>query len=288
MLELNESKACDAIIRHLEAKTGSTRADVQTRGRHPETTKRVELTFRLGTELVAVEHTGIEPFSGFMQMNAEAARHFDPIRQAAMNTVPANSMVELHIPVNAFQGRPLKEIRQMQSALAHFIADAAAKLPMRKSYEYIGDIGPTNVPGVPFPVTLYRFESLGIGPSVQIVHRASRATEARTDRLREACEKKFPKLARWKADDNARTVLVLEDNDIQLTNPTNVAEAFLQIARSRNDVPDETYLISTVITDRWYLRPMLIGNESYFDLAQRDDLTYSEIDPTVLCAVTER
>lgn len=287
MLTLNESKVCDAIIRHLEAETGVARGDVQTHDRHPDSAKRVELTFRLRAELVAIEHTGIEPFEGFMQLEAEAPKHFEPIKEAAKGAVPPDSMVELHVPVKAFQGRPPREIRSIQSALAKFIIDVAPKLRMRRIYEYIGDIGPSIVPDVPFPVTLYRFESLGVGPPVQIVHKASNLEEARADRLRQACEKKFPKLARWKADDGARTVLVLEDNDIQLTNAPNVADVFLPIARSRSDVPDETYMIFTA-AEPWYLWPILVRGESYFDLARRHHQIHSEIDTKALRTVTER
>ena len=170
----------------------------------------------------------------------------------------------------------------MQTLLAQFIIDNAPKVPMRQSYEYIGDIKPTLIPGIPFPVTLYRFDSLGIRPPVQIVHTATSLEQARADRLRQACEKKFPKLARWKADENARTVLVLEDNDIQLTNAPNVANAFLPTARSRSDAPDETYMIFTA-AEPWYLWPILVRGISYFEHSE-----HSEIDPNGLSAITER
>jgi hypothetical protein len=37
--------------------------------------------------------------------------------------------------------------------------------------------------------------------------------------MKEAVDKKFPKLAAWKNTEKAKTILVLEQNDIQLTNP---------------------------------------------------------------------
>jgi hypothetical protein len=43
--------------------------------------------------------------------------------------------------------------------------------------------------------------------------------EAREHRLRAACAKKFPKLEVWRRSSGARTVLILEENDLQLTNP---------------------------------------------------------------------
>jgi hypothetical protein len=91
---------------------------------------------------------------------------------------------------------------------------------------------------------------------------------ARAERLRLACEKKFPKLAAWKKQANARTILVLEDNDIQLTNAALDTEAFLPLAAARHDAPDETYMIMTC-TDTWYVSPVLVGDQSYFDISAR-------------------
>jgi hypothetical protein len=59
------------------------------------------------------------------------------------------------------------------------------------------------------------------------------------DRLREPVEKKFPKLAAWKRDHKARTILVLKDNDMQLTNQAIVTETFLPLALERLDRPDQ-------------------------------------------------
>ena len=52
--------------------------------------------------------------------------------------------------------------------------------------------------------------------------------EPRSVRIRRACEKKFPKLR--KRLDGARTILVLEDNDVQTTNVDRVADAYLPVA----------------------------------------------------------
>ncbi|MFZ1961406.1 MAG: hypothetical protein WAU63_09185 [Methylovirgula sp.] len=74
-LIFNEGKACDAVIHVLEAREGEMRQDVRfpERERH---TAPIELTCRIGGQLFALEHTGIEPFAGHMQMEAEAERLF--------------------------------------------------------------------------------------------------------------------------------------------------------------------------------------------------------------------
>ena len=67
----------------------------------------------------------------------------------------------------------------------------------------------------------------------------------RVERIREACQRKYPKLARWKRDHGALTVMVFEENDIQLTNQQVVADALLEVEQTMPDRPDEVYLVST-------------------------------------------
>jgi hypothetical protein len=103
MLTFNEGKVCEAIVRHLELREGAIRADVQS----PEAAHHadpVELTWQFGDQLFALEHTGIEPFDDHMRLEAESRRHFDPIREALKDVLPAE-IIELHIPAKAMLGQ---------------------------------------------------------------------------------------------------------------------------------------------------------------------------------------
>jgi hypothetical protein len=78
MLNFNEGKVCDAIVRRLEARADDSRSGL----RWPEQERHafpVEVAFTIGDQLFALEHTGIEPFKGHVQMDAEADRLFKPI-----------------------------------------------------------------------------------------------------------------------------------------------------------------------------------------------------------------
>jgi hypothetical protein len=111
----------------------------------------------------------------------------------------------------------------------------------------------------------------------------------RSDRIRKACVDKFPKLATWKSSHNARTVLVLEDNDIQLTNEMVVTDAYLKVALTRDDRPDETYVLATHAPGgTWFACPILIDNDSYFDLSARFHPIHRAIDSAKLTAITAR
>jgi hypothetical protein len=72
---------------------------------------------------------------------------------------------------------------------------------------------------------------------------------------------------------------VLEDNDIQFTNESLVADAFLPIARARSDAPSETYMVCT-FSSPWYAWPILVNGRSYFDLAETSHPIHFEMDGT--------
>jgi len=137
---------------------------------------------------------------------------------------------------------------------------------------------------VPFDLSLCRFELPIIpGQHFQIKHTVDNIAKLRTDRMKAAVDKKFPKLDLWKKNENARSILALEQNDIQLTNPVIVTDAFLSLAQARADRPDETYLVASCMSPNWWVWPILIDDRSYFDFARSDDrLTGNLIRPCLL------
>ena len=231
MLNFNEGKVCDAIVRRLEARADGSRSGL----RWPEQERHafpVEVAFTIGDQLFALEHTGIEPFKGHVQMDAEADRLFKPIVDALKNALGAAAVFELMIPANALRGRKMPEVRGIQQALIAWVKATAPTVPAQRYGDYKKtSVGPVTIPGVPFAVSLYRFEpALVPGHHFQLTHLVKNGEQLRKDRIREAVERKFPKLAAWKRDENARTILVLEDNDIQLTNQAIVTETYLPLA----------------------------------------------------------
>jgi hypothetical protein len=285
MLSFNEGKVCDAVVRHLEERASTSRANLrwpEDEG-HPHP---VEIAFTINGTLFALEHTGIEPFKGHVQMAAEADRLFKPIIDALKNALGA-AVFELMIPANALHGRKMSEVRRIQQALIGWVKETAPTVPARSYADYRKtSVGPATVRGVPFPVSLYRFEpALVPGHHFQLTHLVKNNEQQRMDRIREAVERKFPKLAAWKRDANARTILVLEDNDIQLTNQAIVTETYLPLVMRRADRPDETYLVASCM-DPWHGWPILIGDKSYFDFVQAGDAQDWQIDPALLVPLT--
>jgi hypothetical protein len=241
MLSFIEGKVCDAIVRHLEEREKHERAGL----RWPEQEKHrspVEIAFSLSDQLYALEHTGVEPFEGHVRMEAQSERLFAPITKALKDSLGNDALFELYLPANAFHGRRSAELQTIQQAIIAWVKATAPTIPKRPYPDYKGTpAGPAKVAGVPFDLSLCRFEPPTIpGQHFQIKHTVNNIAKLRTDRMKAAVDKKFPKLDLWKKNENAKSILALEQNDIQLTNPAIVTDTFLSLAQARADRPDET------------------------------------------------
>jgi hypothetical protein len=288
-LSFNEGKVCDAIVRRLEEREQYTRADV----RSPEQENHkspVELAFKLGNQLYALEHTGIEPFDGHMLMEAQTEKLFAPITSALKESLGKDALFELYLPVNSLKGRKSAELLTIQQAIIAWVKATAPTIPKRAFPDFKGSLaGPVTLADVPFDLSLCRFEPPIVpGRYFQIKHTVDNIAKLRSDRMQAAIDKKFPKLAAWKKNDGAKTILVLEQNDIQLTNASIVADTYLPLAKARPDRPDETYLVASCMAPTWWMWPILIGDRSYYDIAQTDEAGYWEFDPLKLVGLTKR
>lgn len=286
MLQFNEGKVCDAILRRLEGRDQQKRTAL----RWPEQENRkspVEIAFKLGDQLYALEHTGIEPFDGHVRMEAQTELLFAPITNALKNSLGEDALFELYLPINALYGLKSAARQTVQQAIVEWVKATAPTIPRRPSPDYKGTpVGPVTVENI--PLVLCRFEPPIIpGLHFQIRHTVDNMEQLRSDRMRAAIDKKFPKLAAWKKDEGAGSILVLEQNDIQLTNPSIVAATYLPLAQAREDRPDETYLVATCLEPKWWIWPILIGDRSYFDSAQTDEALYWEVEPSALDDLTK-
>jgi hypothetical protein len=286
MLTFNEGRACDAIVQILEERTGVQRSNVRWHDKDPQGDRNVELTFNLGADLYAMEHTGIEPFDDFMKTNNTSRRLFDPIISAVSSAVPSNEVIDLSIPAGALTHRK-KDLGQIQQALVRFVLESAAKLPLRRYDDWRG-VEATMPSGVPFDVRIARFASPIARGQFHLTPLVTGNVELlRADRIRRACQRKFPKLAKWKVSHNARTVLVLENNDIWHTNHMVVTNAYLKAASARDDRPDETYVVETHAPGgTWFACPILIDGESYYDLSEKSHPIHREFNSAKLTAIT--
>jgi len=286
MRSFNAGKVCEAIVQCLEERAGQSRAGVRwpEQEHHPFP---VEVAFTIGDQLFALEHTGIEPFRGYVWMNAEADRHFKPIVDALNDYLGKNALFELIIPAKTLQGRKMPEVRAIQQAIIDWFKETALTVPSVPFGDHQHpSVGPVTIPGVPFPVSMNRFEPTVISTHpFDIKHTIFDAEQLRIDPVREAIEREFPKLAAWKRVENAKTILVLESNTISLADHVFLAQTFMTLAMARADRPDETYLVDSS-RNPWLVLPILIDSKSFFDFLESSEAQRSQFDPTMLVPLT--
>lgn len=279
----NEGKACDAVLRSIETRERSLRSALRLpeRERHAAP---IELACRIGDRLYAFEHTGIEPFSGHVQMEAEAERRFRPIEDLVAGKLPPAEDFQLAIPVNAMRDLRGAALSTVQRDLARWIVDTAPILPTARLGRFITPIQKLRPRGVPFEVSLHRSQTLYEAGRFQMTHVAKDVEQSRLERIGKACASKFPKLAAWK-EAQARTVLVLEENDIQLTNFHTVLETLQEVERDRADRPNEIWLVSTT-GRQWYVYPLRVDGRSLYDMDRGK--VVSKVDPIDLRDLTAK
>ncbi len=278
----NEGKTCDAVLRHIEAREGGVRRDLI----FPEKTHSVgpvELVCTVGARRFAFEHTRIEPFAGHIQLEAEAERHFKPITDRVASQLPAESRFELEVPVGAMLGLNDRAVRPIQDALVRWSLATAPGLPIAFPGRRILPIQKVTPPGVPFAVSLDRWPREDFPFPFVIRHLVEGDVEAgRLQRIRDAYDRKLRKLLPWKSS-GAQTILILEEDDIFLTNHFNVTDAIIQIEGSTTNRPDEIYLLS-VFTSTWFITRLRVGDKTLYDMPVDD--RFWETDPSVLVNVT--
>ena len=129
-----------------------------------------------------------------------------------------------------------------------------------------------SIQGVPpsfsYSVTLFRQENKFVSRKNDGSLRAFRfepknMEQLRRDRLRQALCDKCPKLQCCK-EEGARTVLVLESDDIALTNAGAVGEQLMPLLECRTDLPDEIYLVETDAgRDLWNVHSMKCDEQGW-------------------------
>jgi hypothetical protein len=281
-LRFNEGRACDAVLRLLEARDGAQRQAVCFPERESHEFP-VELTCHIKERLYALEHTGIEPFAGHIQLNAEAKRRIQPLVERVAARLPQTEEFELQVPVDSLAALRGKQLDDVHDALAAWIECMAPTLPVAPIGRYVRSPA-VRASGVPFPVRLHRMTPIGLPNKFQVNFIVSDVESRRLDRLRKALSDKCPKLAGWKCRYGATSVLILEQNDIQLTNPHVVTTTLLDAEGEVGNRADEVYLVMTCI-DQWRVFPLRVGDLSYFDISNPDDRAW-EIDPAKLQDIT--
>ncbi|WP_146030242.1 hypothetical protein [Methylocella silvestris] len=284
MTHFNEGKACDAVIRRIEAREGCSRHSLS----YPEKENHfapVECTCLIGDQHFALEHTGIEPFEKSIKLKVKEQAHFQPIRHCLKGQLPATEHFVLHVPNCATLKLKQIELERVQQHLIAWVKSIASTLPIARLDDYVIDTKYTSIPGVPFDVALHRVQKGGPLGEISTVHFVDRNLEnQRTDRIRRAYAAKTKKLSYWQKC-GVRGVLIFEESDSQLTNYQRVADAVRRVEEDAIDKPDEIYLLSSAVENSWQLYTLRLGSNLTKRFSALDNSSIA-IDPRILRDIT--
>lgn len=203
--------------------------------RDDRTNPAVELITADAVGTLAFEHTLIEPYSGQIQDNYQVRPYVVMLPTMLADRLPAGSRFDLNLDVGVVNGiKPTQEtleaIAQWAVATAPLLEDGRPGIGGR----HMAKGGP---PDIPFPITLARWPRHvdDVVPEVSVGWwRPSDLEERRRERLLVALRKKVPKLTAAEVEGH-RGVLVIESDDIQLSNSVGIRVALLAAAAEVED-----------------------------------------------------
>ena len=275
--ESNEGRACDAAMRILEQRSGALRGAI----RHPEKEgyePPVELRVPIGAVEYALEHTLVEAFPD------EIANYYnatEPISSHLKERFPEGLLPPgyywLLVPCDA--KLPSGKARgKVLDSLGDWI-ETAPRMPGEVQVSpHLADLQVRCRVTLGCEVELKRWPNArvqGREPGrLDVVRSVPPELEERSrQRLETAISRKCPKLEKARQAWGVRTVLVLESDDMALTHPPDVADRVAGIAASRNDAPDEIFLVASG-TDPWWVWSVESGGNHWSNVETfcRNDL----------------
>jgi hypothetical protein len=258
----NEGRVCDAVIRLLENRTQLKRRDLCP---HAEAGngKNVEARFRLGSQEYAIEHTRINSFDNQVGVELLFDEFRRPIVAKLAGALPGRGYWKLCLPSNIGRRFKRRDFATAQGVLIEWLPTAAAKLLSERASGK-RPIWSGNPPGLNFNVTLlHEANATGIDEHDGLLLIMSEGPimidERRRKELADALECKCPKLQSCK-DAGAISVLALETNDWTTCHLFLVPELWNALA-TRQDAPDEVYLVDTTAGGFWAVVPLTRGTK---------------------------
>lgn len=246
----NQGKCCDAVLRILERLHGATRQYIR---RDQPSQGDVEVVCDIGRVRFALEHTRVDPYAGRVRDDIATSAFMQPVIDELTETldVPSGSSFEIVIDVLALSRTKKHQIARMQEALILWVREHAGALPAPKRPAQL-----TWFRGrpfdIPFDVTLQRV-GMRLSRRISYTRYALPALEQKRGlRIGDALRAKLPKLAVCRRA-GMFSVLVLEDDDIALSNHSAIAVSLQEQLRSiAVEPPDAIYLVETMI-DSWFV-----------------------------------
>ena len=217
----------------------------------------------------AVEHTRIEAFPGQVKDDQRFLKLVAPLEQALSGTIPGRYGLRIDLGAATSARVPYESA---QRTIAEWVQATAPTMAVGSSAVLEGVL--------PFAVTLTRDGSDG---SILLVARWLDSSQdwaaQRLVRIGSALDKKIPKLLRW--SEGRESVLVLESDDLPLSNQVEIAKAAIACLSGRVAAPDYIVLVETESWPAmvvWFLK----DREQVFPAVEDWGPHEPDLDPSIL------
>jgi len=230
----NEQALCEAVISLIGERRVESITKVESVDTVVRTCPAVELRFETPTARFALEHTRIESFAKQILHGKQFTRLLEPLETDLAGRLPGVFFLTVDAGAATV---PVAQHAEIRNALSTWIVENGGTLDAEEDTGSDGNCELTaRPPSVPFEVTLCRDAS--DGSELIIQQRTPPDLDAlRPNRIREALNRKCPKLWQEKASGRI-SVLILESDDIALANRVVVTDAVVAELCARNDAPD--------------------------------------------------
>lgn len=217
-----------------------------------------DATAQLGNNLVAIEHTTIDPYRNRRLDDDRFRRVVLPIAPLVEAAFP-DSWIELEVPVHAI---PVgQDWRQLGERLKDLVLNSLRGMPIAN----YSDLSRTrfNSQDLPFPVWISR-QPADVGPRCIIFRQAPGDLYQQLDEdIHRALVDKSDQLAQYRVQ-GYRAILLLEFDDVVLLNQDLVAGSFARAAdiTPEADQIDDVYLVDSRRASPWVF-PVQMGDDRF-------------------------
>jgi hypothetical protein len=248
-----ERRACDAVARCLEGVTGHQRSGAY----YPEDSaggqSAIDYAFDLAGLQYAFEHTVVEAFDGQLRTNEHFGKFVEPIEASLDRQMPDSGYFTLLFPIDPSNGLRPKAVARKQAEIIAWAKTAALELTEQAallSSHQLRRLPPSrDMPNNDVTLSFREDINGDMGGRMLAQRKAPKNYEQlRIRRVLQAVGDKLPKLAKCKP---ARTVLVLENRDMALSNHWVISEGLEKNLQARSDIPDEVWLVDAVHEAFW-------------------------------------
>lgn len=242
-------RVIDVVRIHLQQRKGEGITRTKSPDREMRTAKACDAILEGGGIRYAVEHTSLD---SYLRQRLDSARFREVLGTLERRLKERLSdHIDVDVPVHAVPARI--DWQELSRLIESWIVTNLNRLPYDQRVE-------VQISGVPFALGVRRERAAGPGSLFGMRVAPADLREQRVQVLIERIQAKSAVLSGYKRQ-AFRTVLIIESDDVALTNREEICEDFQEAVKAQQPADiDDAFLVETD-TQPWCLTPLKIGEE---------------------------